>query len=188
MKHFLKLLALSFTLFGAMSFSQSALACSPNLPNYENCINMRQQQWNEQQRLGYEQQNAMYGGGYDSGSSRGYLVKYLALMWTKDGEPFFDKTTHSTPTLGYFDFESADNLALRKCNSKASHSPCRMVMSVKNMCIAVAKSNTTNDLGVPYMYAEAGETCKIAKQKAIKLCQAQDANPSSCKAYKAQHA
>lgn len=184
MKHFLKLLALSFTLFGAMSFSQSALAnncyCLAGIDVGGGMCGVPNANGS-----GFQHMEPMVCDG--SGSSRGYLVKYLALMWTKDGEPFFDKTTHSTPTLGYFDFESADHLALRKCNSKASRSPCRMATSVKNMCIAVAKSNTTTDLGVPYYYAMEGETCRIAKQEAIKLCQAKASNPSSCKAYKAQH-
>ncbi len=58
----------ALTLFGVMSLGQSALACTPGFTNYENCVNMRQQQWNEQQRLGYEEQNAMYGSGYNSGN------------------------------------------------------------------------------------------------------------------------
>ncbi len=87
MKHFFKLLALSGTLFGVMSLGQSALACSPNLPNYGNCINMQQQQWNEQQRLGYEQQNAMYGGssGYDAGYSKPFIPHTYDCKATKTG-------------------------------------------------------------------------------------------------------
>lgn len=88
MQKLFKCSMLVLTLFGAMSLGQSALACSPNLPNYGNCINMQQQQqWHEQQRLGYEQQNSMYGGssGYDAGYSNSFIPHTHDCKATKTG-------------------------------------------------------------------------------------------------------
>ncbi len=171
MKHFFKLLALSGTLFGVMSLSQSALACTQNDPNYHSC--MYHNILNQPQ------------GSYSGGGSSGVISKYLGLAWTKDGEPFFVKRTIRT-NYGFMDahWEEYNAVTVNECNQSSRRSPCRFSDSLVNGCMALAKSDTTNDSGVPYIYVETGETCKIAKQKAIQLCQAQDSNSSSCKAYK----
>lgn len=174
MKHFLKLVALSFMLFGAMSLSQSALACTQNDPNYHAC--MHHNILNQPQ------------GSYSGGGSSGVISNYLGLAWTKDGEPFFVKRTIRT-NYGFMDahWEEYDAITINECNKSSHRRPCRLANSLVNGCIALAKSDKISDVGVPELYFYPDAKCKIAKQNVIKSCQAQASNPSSCKIYKTKH-
>lgn len=62
-----KLLTLSALIAGGIYFSPSAMACSPNLPNYGNCI--RQQQQQQQQIMQAQQQGYFNYGGSPSRST-----------------------------------------------------------------------------------------------------------------------
>ncbi|OPH37346.1 DUF4189 domain-containing protein [Moraxella equi] len=174
----LKLSATALIIGGAnMLLSQSALACSPNLPNYGNCVRMQQQQAEQHAYQMHQQQSGGYGNMSSSGYSYGGVQhKYIGLAWTKDNKPFFDNsimiTLSDTPTEN--DWIIQDKLTLGQCEHSSRRSPCRMAYSMINGCIAIAKVGEM-------MYADGGASCDEAKQKAMQLCQAEDKSANACK-------
>ncbi|MDO4895873.1 MAG: hypothetical protein Q3971_00815 [Moraxella sp.] len=93
--------------FMAMGIGQNALACSPNLPNYGNCVRQQQQAWQMQQ-----QQQAMQQNGYYQAQQHPYHQKPIDLSTPSilmDKGKFAVAYSPSTGTVGASSFAWRDS-------------------------------------------------------------------------------
>lgn len=159
---------------GGLAMSSSALACSPNLPNYGNCVRMRQEQAQQIMMQG-SQQNS----GYSNGGSSGdvwYRYRYLAVLQEKSGKPRFYKTYRRTtsPTLQDWQYDAGAEDVLARCNSFKSRAPCKLLNHmIGEGCMAYIDAPDI-------IYTDKAETCSAAKQKVTERCMARYNDSKIC--------
>ena len=146
----------------------TAHACSPNLPNYGNCIRQQQQM---QQQIQYQmmQQQQGYGNSYNPSYSPPPLVRnvydILVLSWTNNNRASWYRREYKTPgDASGFIYDQTAQMALESCNSDASARPCKhATWIVGDACIAY--------LDTPkIMYSDRGNTCQEAGEKIANRC------------------
>lgn len=90
MKNLQKILTVSVVVFAAL-WGQDAAACSPNLPNYGNCVRQQQEAHRQQQILGAMQQQQY---GYDAARGRSrYDAPSEPVMSYDEYQKFMRETT-----------------------------------------------------------------------------------------------
>lgn len=164
MKKLLKFSSITLLMIASL-WSKTALACQTNDPHYHACV------YHNHILLQQQQQNSGY---YESRQSGG-IVFFLGLAWDAQGQPFFWKQRMRGPVSP--DHEGMQKKMLAECNNNPERNPCTASVSTYMGCIAIAQSDNKA------LYASAENTCKQAKQEAIRICQAdpQNPHPKSCK-------